>query len=132
MTIAHTGIVVPRAIHADVVAWYLKALEPLGYKKIVDIGVAVGLGDKEFEPDWWIIGGDPPAGATSHTAFASPGKPTRHRAHPIGMFQATLLISAKTGPRWRPSTKRLSMPGARITGRRVSGRSTTPTTMPRL
>ena len=76
MTIAHTGIFVPKAIHADVVAWYLKALEPLGYKKIVDIGVAVGLGDKEFEPDWWIIGGDPPAGATSHTAFASPGKPT--------------------------------------------------------
>lgn len=74
MTIAHTGIIVAKAIHADVVAWYLKALAPLGYKKNFDYGVAIGLGDKEFEADWWIIGGDPPAGATSHHAFASPGK----------------------------------------------------------
>ena len=55
-------------------AWYLKALEPLGYKKAIDYGVAVGLGDKPNDVDWWIIGGDPPAGATSHHAFASPGK----------------------------------------------------------
>ena len=75
MTIAHTGIIVPKAKVAEVVAWYLKALEPLGYKQIVDhYGVAIGLGDKEFEADFWVIGRDIPENVTSHHAFAAPGK----------------------------------------------------------
>lgn len=73
MTIAHTGIIVPQAIHAEVVAWYLKALAPLSYKKLVDFGVTVGLGDKESDPDWWVtVGGSEVV--KSHHAFAAPGK----------------------------------------------------------
>lgn len=73
MTIAHTGIIVPKAIHAEVVAWYLDALAPLSYKKLVDFGVTVGLGDKESDPDWWITcrGEDV---VTSHHAFLASGK----------------------------------------------------------
>lgn len=75
MTIAHTGIIVPKAKVAEVVAWYLKALEPLGYRKIVDhYGVAIGLGDKEHEADFWVIGGDITENISSHHAFAAPGK----------------------------------------------------------
>lgn len=74
MTIAHTGIVVPKDKVADVVAWYLKALEPLGYKQIFDYGVAVGLGDKEYSADFWVVGRDIPENITGHLAFAAPGK----------------------------------------------------------
>ena len=73
MTIAHTGIIVPQAIHADVVAWYLKALAPLSYKKLVDFGVTVGLGDKESAADWWVTARDEDA-VKSHHAFLAQGK----------------------------------------------------------
>lgn len=75
MTIPHTGIIVPNAIVAEVVAWYLKALEPLGYKQIVDhYGMAVGIGNKKHDADFWIIGGDIPEAVTPHHTFASSGK----------------------------------------------------------
>ncbi|SPO06368.1 related to glyoxalase family protein [Cephalotrichum gorgonifer] len=72
MTIAHTGIRVTPDVLAQVVAWYLEALAPLGYKKIVEIpGIAVGLGDKEHDPDWWIIPRDVPQAPGNHTAFVA-------------------------------------------------------------
>lgn len=73
MTIAHTGIIVPQAIHAEVVAWYLKALAPLAYKKLVDLGVTVGLGDQESAADWWITSRGEDI-VTSHHAFLAPGE----------------------------------------------------------
>lgn len=74
MTIAHTGIVVPKDKVAEAVAWYLKALAPLGYKQIIDhYGVAVGLGDKEYEADFWVVGKDITENVSGHLAFAAPG-----------------------------------------------------------
>jgi hypothetical protein len=52
MPIDHTGIRVPPAKLDEVVAFYLKALEPLGYTKQVDFPGAVGLGAPK--PDFWI------------------------------------------------------------------------------
>ncbi|KAL2113435.1 hypothetical protein VUR80DRAFT_4051 [Thermomyces stellatus] len=60
MTIAHTGIIVPNAIVAE---------------QIVDhYGMAVGIGNKKHDADFWIIGGDIPEAVTPHHTFASSGK----------------------------------------------------------
>ncbi|SPN99160.1 related to glyoxalase family protein [Cephalotrichum gorgonifer] len=95
MTIAHTGIIVPKAIVSEVVAWYLKALEPLGYKKLLEHGDSVfGLGDKPFEADWWIVGGDISTGIASHHAFHSPD-----RAKVEAFYKAAIDAGAKdNGP----------------------------------
>ena len=44
MPVDHTSITIPSSKFKAVVEWYVAALEPLGYKKIMDYGVAVGLG----------------------------------------------------------------------------------------
>jgi hypothetical protein len=51
----HTGIFVPAQQHADVIKWYDAVLAPLGYKKYIDEGLAVGLSDSGIHADWWII-----------------------------------------------------------------------------
>ncbi|KAL2151723.1 hypothetical protein VTH82DRAFT_6821 [Thermothelomyces myriococcoides] len=58
MTIAHTGIKVPAAKYADVVAWYEAALTPLGYKKtiVLENGNVVGFSDNATgAADWWVV-----------------------------------------------------------------------------
>ncbi|SPO00379.1 related to glyoxalase family protein [Cephalotrichum gorgonifer] len=93
MTISHTGIIVTKAALADVTAWYLKALAPLGYKKVYDTeGVSVGLGDKENDADWYITVKEGPAAPGSHTAFA-----VDNRASVDAFYKAALADAEVTG-----------------------------------
>ncbi|KAK4038534.1 hypothetical protein C8A01DRAFT_17398 [Parachaetomium inaequale] len=86
MTIAHTGIKAPAALHPSVVAWYEAALAPLGYTKaraFLD-NLVVGFADSTGNVDWWVSsaaavppGVPPPAGADAaavlptHIAFVA-------------------------------------------------------------
>jgi hypothetical protein len=89
MTIAHTGIKAPAALHSSVVAWYEAALAPLGYTKAMAFldNLVVGFADSSGSIDWWVTssaaappGVPPPAGADAavvlptHTAFAAKGE----------------------------------------------------------
>jgi hypothetical protein len=68
MPLDHASVTAPKEKYEEVVAWYLKALEPLGYKKVMDFpGAAVGLGDPN--PDFWI-GGKEGASANTQLHFA--------------------------------------------------------------
>lgn len=76
MPIDHTSIQVPLAKHAEVVAFYLAALEPLGYQRLMTVGpggsvVGLGAGRK---PDWWITGVEEEVKHRTHIAFTAPGK----------------------------------------------------------
>ena len=73
MPIDHTGIRVAESDMKTVVAWYEKALKPLGYVKMADFGVAVGFGEEGGHPDWWI-GSREQGNNGSHTAFVAKGK----------------------------------------------------------
>ncbi|KAJ2899556.1 hypothetical protein MKZ38_002989 [Zalerion maritima] len=78
MPIDHTGLIVPADKHKDAVAFYLAALQPLGYKKIIEDGpggMAVGLG-ADKKPDWWILAQQEgqTIGTSVHTAFAVPNR----------------------------------------------------------
>jgi catechol 2,3-dioxygenase-like lactoylglutathione lyase family enzyme len=55
-------------------AFYLKALEPLGYGVVMEFGRAAGLG-AGGKPDFWIREDDPVKPAI-HIAFASHDRPT--------------------------------------------------------
>ncbi len=72
MPIDHTGIKVAESDMKTVVAWYEKALKPLGYVKMADFGVAVGFGEEGGHPDWWI-GSHEQGNSGSHTAFVAKG-----------------------------------------------------------
>ena len=75
MTIAHCGIVVAPADLDKTVEFYLKALEPLGYRKTHEYsGVAVGFGDPK--PDFWIGANKDKADNTQHIAFTAKGLST--------------------------------------------------------
>jgi hypothetical protein len=56
MTILHTGIKAPAALHPAVVAWYEAALAPLGYTKAVSFldDQVVGFADAAGEVDWYV------------------------------------------------------------------------------
>jgi hypothetical protein len=67
MTILHTGIKAPAALHPSVVAWYEAALAPLGYTKALSFldDQVVGFADAAGEIDWYV----------SSAAAAPPGVP---------------------------------------------------------
>lgn len=67
MTISHTGIKAPAALHPSVVAWYEAALAPLGYTKAMAFldDQVVGFADASGTIDWWV----------SSVAAAPPGVP---------------------------------------------------------
>lgn len=67
MTILHTGIKAPAALHPAVVAWYETALAPLGYTKALSFldDQVVGFADAAGDVDWWV----------SSAAAAPPGVP---------------------------------------------------------
>ncbi|KAF2436393.1 glyoxalase/bleomycin resistance protein/dioxygenase [Tothia fuscella] len=52
MPIDHTAISVPKDKIDDVLGFYLKVLEPLGYKKIMEFPGVYGLGAPK--PDFWL------------------------------------------------------------------------------
>jgi len=77
MPIDHTSITVSTDVHKKTVDFYLEALKPLGYEKLLAFGPneeSVGLGVKP-RSDFWIIakaGEDLP---TCHIAFTAKGNP---------------------------------------------------------
>ena len=76
MPIDHTGISVEKDLHKKVVEFYLAALAPLGYEKIMAFGLneeATGLGVKP-KSDFWLTAVDAKV-APLHFAFTSPGMP---------------------------------------------------------
>ncbi|KAL2268026.1 hypothetical protein VTJ83DRAFT_2872 [Remersonia thermophila] len=61
MTISHTCLRTPPALHNVVVQWYEAALAPLGYKRAASFldGLVVGFADSESgEADWWVSSAD--------------------------------------------------------------------------
>jgi hypothetical protein len=75
MVISHAGIKTTRAEIAKVVAWYEKALAPLGYKKSMVImdGLVNGFSDKPdgSHPDFWVSAVTEEATVPNHFAFAA-------------------------------------------------------------
>jgi catechol 2,3-dioxygenase-like lactoylglutathione lyase family enzyme len=61
----HLGIPVSDVARSK--QFFVTALAPLGYKVIMDLGEAVGMGAER--PDFWIGKGQP--GASSHIAFSA-------------------------------------------------------------
>ena len=71
-------------------AFYLKALEPLGYKLLMDFGPSCGLGEPPM-PDFWLAAHEEkhPAGTGRHLAFAA-----RSRAVVDAFHKAALAAGA--------------------------------------
>lgn len=80
-------------------AFYLKALEPLGYSVIMEFGAFCGLGEAP-KPDFWLAPSEEkhPAGTGKHIAFRA-----RNRAGVDAFHRAALAAGAKDdgapGPR---------------------------------
>lgn len=79
MAIDHFCITVPPSEHKKMVDFYLAALQPLGYTKMIAYGPneeAVGLG-VNGKADYWITATpDAPAKLNLHFAFTTSGTPT--------------------------------------------------------
>lgn len=77
MPIDHTGIWVPKDKHEEAVNFYLAALKPLGYEKIIgEAGAWAGMGVNE-KPDWFLMACDTAPDRQSHIAFTAPGNYVR-------------------------------------------------------
>ena len=72
MVIAHTGIKTAFPDTAKVVAWYEKALAPLGYKKTIVImdGIVNGYSDG-VHVDFWVSAAQEGIPVPNHHAFAA-------------------------------------------------------------
>lgn len=71
MVLSHLGITVPQDKFQETLDFYLAALKPLGYKKMMQPAPGVvGLGHT-MVPDFWISAENQkmPAGGASHIAF---------------------------------------------------------------
>lgn len=75
---------VKEANYKAIVAWYEKALQPLGYVKQMDFGSSAGFGEEGGNADWWIFPGKENAG--SHHAFVAKGK--------LGRWASTVWFDA--------------------------------------
>ncbi|KAK0704355.1 Glyoxalase/bleomycin resistance protein/dioxygenase-like protein [Lasiosphaeris hirsuta] len=75
MVIAHTGIKTTFADTAKVVAWYEKALAPLGYKKsqVFMDGIVNGFSDNAdgSHSDFWVAAAQEGVPIPSHHAFTA-------------------------------------------------------------
>jgi len=75
MVIAHTGVKVPAADIAQVVAWYEKTLAPLGYKKTRSFmeGMVNGFSDRPDgdHPDFWVSAAQEGISTAAHFAFGA-------------------------------------------------------------
>jgi hypothetical protein len=82
MPIDHTAISVEKSLHKETVDFYLAALAPLGYEKVMAFGPneeATGLGVKP-KSDFWIMSVDVKV-VPLHFAFTSPGESRFQIAH---------------------------------------------------
>ncbi|EAU38754.1 hypothetical protein ATEG_00108 [Aspergillus terreus NIH2624] len=77
--IDHLGIFVPADKFESTVEWYLAALAPLKYKKIMEFPGTVGLGSQI--PDFWVAIKDGPAPQNVHFAFSAPDRATVDAFH---------------------------------------------------
>ena len=77
MPIDHTCVRVAKDAHKKAVDFYVAALKPLGYEKVMDFGEAVGFGVRPGHgSDFWVSAADgnvPP----THFAFAADGEPNQ-------------------------------------------------------
>jgi hypothetical protein len=77
MPLSHSCIKIAQDNYSATVAWYEKALAPLGYKKAMSFvdGAVVGFGDAENKIDWWLsAAAEGQAPVSSHHAFAANSK----------------------------------------------------------
>ncbi|KAK3331229.1 Glyoxalase/Bleomycin resistance protein/Dihydroxybiphenyl dioxygenase [Apodospora peruviana] len=78
MPLSHTSIKIAHGdTHTATIAWYEKALAPLGYKKAMVFmdGAIVGYSDANDKTDWWVSAakeGESPV--ASHHAFSAENK----------------------------------------------------------
>ncbi|NOZ93593.1 MAG: VOC family protein [Acidobacteria bacterium] len=72
-------IVITVADYETSKAFYLKALEPLGYELVMELGAAGGFGIAG-KPELWIREGEP-VKPPVHVAFNSPDRPTVDAFH---------------------------------------------------
>lgn len=83
MGIDHGGFAVPTGIFEEAKAFYLAALEPLGYSVQYSYGpYVIGLGDTPHAADFWLAGNDEKGkkrenGKGEHIAFRAKGKAAR-------------------------------------------------------
>jgi len=83
MPIDHTSIAVTKDLHKKSVDFYLTALKPLGYEKIMAFGPneeRTGLGVKP-KSDFWIIAADEAKVPNCHIAFTAPDRKTVDEYH---------------------------------------------------
>ena len=72
-TLDHFLFPVPEDQFEAIVAWYLAALAPIGYEKLMEFPGVVGIGAKP-RADLWIVGKkDVPAKSDFHLAFRAEG-----------------------------------------------------------
>ncbi|KAK3346454.1 Glyoxalase/bleomycin resistance protein/dioxygenase-like protein [Lasiosphaeria hispida] len=89
MVIAHTGIKTAVADTAKVVAWYEKALAPLGYKKsqVFMDGIVNGFSDKAdgSHSDFWVAAAREGVPIPSHHAFTAKNRAEVDAFHKAGI-----------------------------------------------
>jgi len=89
MPLDHACLAIPKAKFAEAVEWYTKALEPLGYKKIMEFPAsAAGFGDPQ--PDFWLLATDKENVDGLHFAFKA-----KDRAAVDAYYKAALAAGGK-------------------------------------
>jgi hypothetical protein len=74
MPLSHFGFAVPKDKYEAIVEWYLAALAPIKYEKVMDFGNVVGIGANKV-PDFWIsTTDDAPEKHRFHLAFHADGQ----------------------------------------------------------
>ncbi|KAH8895296.1 glyoxalase family protein, partial [Thozetella sp. PMI_491] len=84
MPVGHILIKAPSGDFEKVLEFYLAALKPLGYQKLVNLGPSVvGLGAKA--PDWFIMSSDAAATSNLHVAFVGEDRAAVDEFHAAGL-----------------------------------------------
>lgn len=60
--------------YEKVVEWYLAALAPLNFAKIMDFGKVCGMGINGKQPEFWIAQKESAGTSDFHIAFTATGK----------------------------------------------------------
>jgi hypothetical protein len=59
--------------YETVVSWYLAALAPLKFQKIMDFGKVCGMGVEGKQPEFWIAQKESAGASDFHIAFTAKG-----------------------------------------------------------
>jgi catechol 2,3-dioxygenase-like lactoylglutathione lyase family enzyme len=84
-------------------AFYDAVLEPLGFRRLMDFGVAMGYGAEK--PDFWIGGLDDGAGfREAHIAFTAPDRARVHAFFDVAVGRgAEVLHEPRVFPEYHPT-----------------------------